>query len=77
MAQERLREQRYVLFPLAQWRHRDVHHVQPKIEIVAEFSLGHETLEIFICRRHQPHVRLQSLVATDAFKRSFFANHTQ
>src|SRR6202022_4784790 len=36
-----------------------------------------QSLEIFVGRRDQSHIRSQSLIATDALKRTLFAHHAQ
>ena len=77
MEEKSAHEKRNIFLPIAQRRHRDVHDVQAKIQIVAEFSLGHEPLQIFVRGRDQAHIRAQSLIAADALEGALLADHAQ
>src|SRR4051812_14288764 len=77
MAQKTPDEQRDIFLPLAQRRHRQVDNVEAKVEVVPEFSLGHELLEILVRGRHQSNVSAQGLVAADPFEGALFADYAK
>src|ERR1043165_206183 len=66
LLEERRREQQYVLAPLAQRRRTELHHVEPVIEILAEYAFLNGTDDVAIRGCDHPHVHLQLLVAPDA-----------
>ena len=77
VSEKRANQKRNIFFPLAQRRHRDAHDVEPKVQIVAEFSFLHQLFEILVRRRDQAHIRAQSLIAADALEGALFADHAQ
>ena len=77
MAKKIAHQEGNVFLPLAQRRHRDVDHVEPKVEVVAKFSIGHELLQVLVRRRDQANVRAQSLVPAHPLKGALFAHHAQ
>src|SRR5215210_4469010 len=66
--QERVHEQRDVLFALPQRRHRDLHNIEPVKEVVSKLALRDQFFEVLVRRRDEPHVRLDRLVSADALK---------
>jgi hypothetical protein len=66
LLQERARQHRDVLAPLAQRRQAQADHVQPVEQVLAEAAGAHALLEVLVRRRDHAHVALQGLVATDA-----------
>ena len=64
-------------FRVAQRRHRDVNDVEAEVEVVAEFSLGHQLLEVLVRRRDQTNIGAQGLVSADPLEGALFADHAQ
>ena len=62
---EVLHEQRDVPPPVPERGHRDRHHVQPIVEVLAESLLAHGLLEILVSRGDDPHVHLEALRSAD------------
>ena len=52
LPEENADEERDVVFAFAQRWHHDSHHIQAKIQIVAELPRLHHLLEIFVGRRN-------------------------
>jgi hypothetical protein len=61
-----LRQRRHVLAPLAQWRQRDRHHVEPVVQVLAEVAPGDQRRQALVGRRDDAHVGLQRRFAADA-----------
>src|SRR5439155_10445386 len=59
------------------WRHGNADNVQAKEKIVPKFSLAHELFKTLVCRRDQPNVRAQRLIAADALESALLADHPQ
>src|SRR4029079_19256554 len=55
-----------VVAALAQRRHRDRHHLQAEVEVLAEAALANGAVEALIGRRDDARVRLDHLGAADA-----------
>src|SRR5205807_4063488 len=70
-------EKRDIFLSVTKRRHGDAHNVQAKEKVVPKFPLAHERLEILVCRRNQPHVRAQRLIAADALEGALLADHAQ
>ena len=77
MPQKTVHEKRNIFLSFAQRRHGDSHHVQAKEQIVTEFSLLHQFLEVLICRRHHPRIRAQRLIAADPLESMVFAHDAE
>jgi hypothetical protein len=77
VAQESADENWDIFFPLAQRGHYNPHHVEAKIKVVAEFSLVHELLEIFVRGCDQTHIGAQRLIAADSLECSFLTHDAQ
>src|SRR6185369_14409999 len=65
---KRLREQGDIDSALSKRRHLNLHHAQPKKQVLPEFSGLDQFLELLIGRRDQAHVCSDCLVGTYPFK---------
>ena len=65
-----------VLGSLPQWRERKGKHVQPVIEIITKFAVGHCAAQIPVGRRYQLEVQRNFPRATDGAN-AFFLQHSQ
>ena len=54
-----------ILAPLAQRRHLDRNHAQPKVQVLAEFPRGDQGLEVLVGRRDHARLELERLDAAD------------
>src|SRR5690606_2784108 len=66
-----------ILDPLAQRRHANREHVQPKVEILAKLLLRDAGGEIAMARREYPHVDAPRLMAADALERALLQHSEQ
>ena len=66
--EEGVDQERDVLLALAQRRHGDVDDVQAVEEVVAEFALAHQFLEVLVGGGDEADVGLDGLVAADALE---------
>src|SRR4051794_38832242 len=77
MAKKTADEQRHIFLPLPQGRHGEMNDVEAEKQVVPEFSLGHELLQVLVRRGKEPDVSAQGLVPADALERALFADDSQ
>ena len=65
---ERLGELGYVFAAVCQWRHRDRHHVQTMVQLLAKVSGFNLFLEVFRRRRNHTQVDTNFIPTTHALK---------
>src|SRR5437764_4027089 len=70
-------QNRNIFLSLTQRRHGNAHHVEPKEQVVPEFSFAHELFEIFVCGCNQSHVCAECLITADPLERALLADHAQ
>jgi hypothetical protein len=69
-------ELRDVLGPLAERRHANFHHVNPVVQVLAEFPFGDHLRQIPVRREQHAHVDVFFLIAADG-AHAFFLQDAQ
>ena len=72
-----LGEHRDIGYPITQRRHLDWEHIEPIVQIHAEFALVHQMLQILVRRRDNPHIGLHAGITAHPLERMLLQHPQQ